>query len=57
LIEDLCVVGAVSWDTWRWRRIHPAFAIGAPALMGILHVAFELFRTPVWTRFAMRLFG
>lgn len=55
LISDLCVLLCVAYDTFRHHRLHPAFAIGAPAIFAVTHLAYFGFQTQTWIRFATGL--
>ncbi|HKR76860.1 MAG TPA: hypothetical protein VJR95_09345 [Rhodanobacter sp.] len=55
LIADLCVLLCVAYDTFRHHRLHPAFAIGAPAIFAVTHLAYLGFQTQAWIQFATGL--
>jgi hypothetical protein len=55
LLDDLCIAVVVAVDTFRHRRLHPAFAWGAPLFIVSMHLADVGARTPLWMRFATRL--
>jgi hypothetical protein len=55
LLTYLCVLGCVVVDTVRHSRLHPAFAWGAPLVIGSLHFAYIAMQTPAWIRIARSL--
>lgn len=57
-LDLLVLYTCVAWDTWRHRRLHPAFAIGV-LLLPVFDLPFiwRLLSTPTWTRFATWLVG
>ncbi|HEY2445174.1 MAG TPA: hypothetical protein VGI20_05485 [Rhizomicrobium sp.] len=48
---DLSVVACVGIDTFRNRRLHPAFAWGAGALLLSINLAFPATKTHAWIAF------
>lgn len=52
-LDLLVLYACVAWDTWRHRRLHPAFAIGL-VLFATFDLPFiwRLLSTPTWTHFA-----
>lgn len=52
-----CVLVPVAVDTWRHRRLHPAFGWGAPLLLASQHLAYFGAQTAPWTRFVRHLFA
>ena len=57
-LDLLLVYACIAWDTWRHRRLHPAFAGGALlVLTEDLPFIWLFLSTPTWTRFATRLVG
>jgi hypothetical protein len=52
---DLFVIACVGVDTVRHRRLHPAFGWGALAVLGTIHLAFYVTRTPAWIALGSRL--
>jgi transposase len=43
----------ITWDTWRHRRLHPAFACGALLIAAEdLRFIWHFLSTPTWTHFA-----
>jgi hypothetical protein len=51
-LTDLCVVAFVAWDTWKHRRLHPAFAWGMLFLFASQPLRMALAHTATWERFA-----
>ena len=52
-LDLLPVYACVAWDTWRHRRLHPAFAIGVPLLAALdMPFIWHFLSTPTWTHFA-----
>lgn len=45
---DGLVLACVGIDSWRHRRLHPAFGWGVVLVLGFLHSAFYLTQTPTW---------
>jgi hypothetical protein len=54
-LYDLCVVAAVAIDTFRHRRLHPAFGWGALLLVASMHLALIGVQTQTWIEFATKL--
>lgn len=52
---NLIVLACVGIDTWRNRRLHPAFAWGATLLLATINLMFYVAQTPVWIAFGRRL--
>lgn len=52
-----CVLVPVAVDTLRHRRLHPAFAWGAPLLIVSQQLAFYGAQTRAWHDFVVRLFA
>jgi len=52
---DALVLTCVGIDTWRNRRLHPAFGWGAAIVLGALHAAFYATQTGAWISFGRRL--
>lgn len=55
-LDLLPVYACIAWDTWRHRRLHPAFAIGV-LLLAALDMPFiwHFLSTPTWMHVATRL--
>ncbi|HEX8071470.1 MAG TPA: hypothetical protein VF546_16050 [Pyrinomonadaceae bacterium] len=51
-LTDLCVLAAVAFDTYKQRRLHPAFAWGALLLIASHPLRILLAGTDAWLRFA-----
>ena len=51
------VVGVVSIDSIRNRRLHPAFGLGATATVAFLYLAYFGSLAPIWQRFAASVVG
>jgi hypothetical protein len=52
-LDLLVLYTCVAWDTWRYRRLHPAFAAGALLLIAMdLPFIWRFLSTPTWTHFA-----
>lgn len=52
-LDLLLLYACVAWDTWRHRRLHPAFAIGALLLVAMdLPFIWLFLSTPTWARIA-----
>jgi hypothetical protein len=52
-LDLLVLYACVAWDTWRHRRLHPAFAIGLVLFAAIdMPFIWRLLSTPTWTHFA-----
>jgi hypothetical protein len=47
-----CVLVVVGYDTWRNRRLHPAFGWGAAALIASVPLRIGLAGTDRWQSFA-----
>lgn len=47
-----CVVATLAFDTWRNRRLHPAFAWGAAVLIASVPLRIALAQTEGWQAFA-----
>ena len=56
-LTDLCVVAFVAWDTWKHRRLHPAFGWGTLLLFASQPGRIALAHTAAWERFATWLVG
>ncbi|MDQ2768605.1 MAG: hypothetical protein M3Y30_15800 [Gemmatimonadota bacterium] len=57
-LDLLLLYACVAWDTWRHRRLHPAFVSGGLLLLAEdLPLIWIVLSTPTWTRLAMRLVG
>jgi hypothetical protein len=52
-LDILVLYACMIWDTWRHRRLHPAFAIGL-FLFALMDMPFiwRFLSTPTWTHFA-----
>ncbi len=48
---DLFVLACVGIDTWRHRRLHPAFACAGGIFLAVFNVGFFFFMSPAWIRF------
>jgi hypothetical protein len=48
----LMAVAVVAYDTWRHRRLHPAFGWGLLLLVGSIPLRIGLAGTSAWQRFA-----
>ncbi len=57
-LDLLVLYACVAWDTWRHRRLHPAFVVGT-LLLAALDMPFIWFflSTPTWTHIATWLVG
>ncbi len=52
-LDLLLLYACIAWDSWRHRRLHPAFACGAPLIMAeSLPFIWIVLASPAWTRFA-----
>jgi hypothetical protein len=52
-LDLLLLYGCVAWDTWRHRRLHPAFAFGALLIIAENTPLVHMFvRSALWIRFA-----
>jgi len=47
-LVDALVLVCVGLDSWRKRRLHPAFGWGAALVLGVLHAAFYITQTQGW---------
>jgi hypothetical protein len=55
-LDLLLVYACIAWDTWRHRRLHPAFVGGALLLMAIdLPFIWIFLASPTWMSIATRL--
>jgi hypothetical protein len=52
---DLFIVACVGIDTWRHRRLHPAFAWSGGLFLAAFNVGFFFFMSPAWIRFGTAL--
>lgn len=48
---DLFVLACVGVDTWRHRRLHPAFASAGGLFLAVFNAGFFFFMSPTWIRF------
>ncbi len=51
-LTDLIVLAFVGYDTWKSRRLHPAFGWGALLILAALPVRLALASTHAWMQFA-----
>jgi hypothetical protein len=51
-LPDLCVVAVVAYDTFRQRRLHPAYLWGGLLLIASHPLRIVLADTDLWYRFA-----
>lgn len=52
-LDSLLLYACIAYDTWRHRRLHPAFAVGAPLLLAEdLPFIWMAVATPAWTHIA-----
>jgi len=52
-LDLLPVYACVAWDTWRHRRLHPAFAIGVPLLAALdMPFIWRFLSSSTWTHVA-----
>jgi hypothetical protein len=52
-LDLLLVYACITWDTWRNRRVHPAFVGGVLLIMAYDSPVIWMFlASPTWTRFA-----
>jgi hypothetical protein len=51
-IPSLCILLAVGYDTWRHRRLHPAFGWGAAFVILSIPLRMLVAGTETWLRFA-----
>ena len=56
-LTDLCIVAFVAWDTWKNRRLHPAFGWGTLFVFASQPLRMALAHTAAWERFATWLAG
>lgn len=49
------VIGCIGIDTWRQRRLHPAFGWGGLTFLVAIDAAFAAAQTPRWIAFATKL--
>ena len=52
-LTDLIVVTFVAYDTWKSRRLHPAFGWGALLILTALPLRLALASTHAWMQFAL----
>jgi len=52
VVRDLLIVGCIVVDTWRTRRLHPAFVSGGLLALANDYVAIWAAGMPAWMRFA-----
>ena len=57
LVGQGLVLLPVAVDTWRHRRLHPAFGRGGALVLVSSGVAVALAESPTWRAFALHLFG
>ena len=55
ILFDLTVIVAVLIDTFRHRRLHPAFGWGGLIAIGALNLGYLIAISPQWLRFGTRL--
>ena len=51
-MTDLILIAFIAWDTWRHRRLHPAFAWGLAVVVLSEIGRFAIAGTPQWLGFA-----
>jgi hypothetical protein len=52
-LDSLILYACVAWDTWRYRRLHPAFLAGGLLIVALdLPFIWMLLSSPTWTRIA-----
>lgn len=52
-LDLLLLYACIAWDSWRHRRLHPAFVCGAPLIMAESSpLIWSVLASPTWTRFA-----
>jgi hypothetical protein len=51
------IVVLIAVDTWRNRRVHPAFALGGSLFVISSQLALHLTASKQWTDFALRAFA
>jgi len=56
-LTDLCVLAFVGYDTWKNRRLHPAFGWGTLFLFASQPLRIGLAHTDAWNAFAAWLVG
>jgi len=56
-LTDLCVLAFVAYDTWKHRRLHPAFGWGTLFLFASQPLRIVLAHTAAWNAFAAWLVG
>lgn len=56
-LTDLCVLACVGYDTWRNRRLHPAFGWGALLIVASQPLRLLFSGTQAWQQFATWLVG
>ena len=56
-LVDLFIVLCVAYDTWRYRRLHPAFAAGAVFSIAWVPLAIVLGGSSAWVHFTTWLIG
>lgn len=57
-LDLLLVYVCIAWDTWRHRRLHPAFVCGALLIIAYdLPLIWMFLSSSTWTRFASWLIG
>jgi hypothetical protein len=57
LVGNSLAVLPIAVDTWRHRRLHPAFGWGGALVLVSSGAAFALALSPAWRTFALRLVG
>lgn len=55
LAGDACMLLCFAIDIWLYRRLHPAFAIGAPVIIAATYLAYAGVSTDMWMNFARSL--
>ena len=55
VVRNLFVLTCIAVDTFRNRRLHPAFVIGGALVIGNDYVATWMAATPVWLHFSQAL--
>jgi hypothetical protein len=48
---NLFVLACVAVDSWRHRRLHPAFAWAGGLFLAVFNLGFFFFMSPAWIRF------
>lgn len=51
-MTDVILIAFIAWDTWRHRRLHPAFAWGLAVVIVSEVARFAIAGTPQWLAFA-----